>query len=63
LTVFSAEDPDSEDPHEVPHLAHFGVLVPRRIVFGFSPKTATGKIQKFGRREHATEIALRGVVS
>jgi acyl-CoA synthetase (AMP-forming)/AMP-acid ligase II len=32
-------------------LAHF--KVPRRIVFGPIPKTATGKIQKFVRRERA----------
>jgi fatty-acyl-CoA synthase len=29
--------------------------VPKRIVFGELPKTATGKIQKFALRERASE--------
>ena len=33
------------------HLARF--KVPRRVVFGRSPKTSTGKIQKFVLRERA----------
>jgi fatty-acyl-CoA synthase len=36
------------------HLAHY--KVPRRIVFGPLPKTATGKIQKYELRERAREI-------
>jgi fatty-acyl-CoA synthase len=35
------------------HLAHF--KVPRTVVFGALPKTATGKIQKFVLRERARD--------
>jgi fatty-acyl-CoA synthase len=37
------------------HLAHY--KVPRTIVFGPLPKTATGKIQKFELRDRAKELA------
>jgi fatty-acyl-CoA synthase len=36
------------------HLAHF--KVPRTVVFGPLPKTATGKIQKFVLREQARAL-------
>jgi fatty-acyl-CoA synthase len=36
------------------HLAHF--KVPRTIVFGSLPKTATGKIQKFVLRDRARQL-------
>ena len=37
------------------NLAHF--KVPRTVIFGPLPKTATGKIQKFALREKADAIA------
>ena len=30
--------------------------VPKRVVFGALPKTATGKIQKFALREQASQL-------
>jgi fatty-acyl-CoA synthase len=37
-----------------PHLARF--KIPKRVVFGPVPTTATGKIQKYVLREHAKAL-------
>jgi fatty-acyl-CoA synthase len=47
-------DADTLMAHCGQHLARF--KLPRRIVFGFLPRTATGKVQKFLLRETARDI-------
>ena len=51
-----AEQPDANDIIAWcrEHLAHF--KVPKSVVFGPLPKTATGKIQKYVLRERAREL-------
>ncbi len=39
-----------------------GFKVPKDVVFGELPKTSTGKVKKFVLREHACNLAQKGVV-